>query len=234
MRPVVKICGLTRVEDVNLCVRLGADILGFVVEYPRPVPWNLDAQTAKGLIEAARGRAETCIVTGGAPERVISLARETGADCVQLHCDETPAQAACIVKALGDKARVVKALYPDTPDLAKTAAAFEAAGVYALLLDPRVPSRAHDGGAADLSAWRELRDAASCPVILAGGIAPENVASMIRQTGARYIDLMSGVESSPGIKDASKLEALFRALSAEEAIPLTPSSDRRTRTRPKV
>ncbi len=212
MRPVVKICGLTRMEDVELCIRLGTDILGFVVEYPRPVPWNISAQAAKGLIDAARGRAETCIVTGGAPERVLSLALETGTDYVQLHCDETPADAAFLVKTLNKRARVVKALYPDTNDLIKTALAFDAAGVYALLLDPRIPSRASDGGLADLSAWKELRDAVSCPVILAGGISPYNAADMVRQSGARFIDLMSGVESSPGIKDAAQVEALFRAL----------------------
>ncbi len=212
MRPVVKICGLTRLEDVNLCIQYGADILGFVTEYPRPVPWNISAQTAKKLISAVSGRAETCIVTGGAPERVIPLALETGADYVQLHCDETPADAAIIVKALNKRKRVVKALYPDTPDILKTARAFEAAGVYALLLDPRAPSSASDGGAADLAAWRVLRRAVSCPVILAGGIAPENAAAMVRQTGAKIIDLMSGVESSPGVKDALKIEALFKAL----------------------
>ncbi len=212
MRPVVKICGLTRIEDVNQCIRLGADILGFVTEYPRPVPWNLDVQTAKALITAVAGRAKTCIVTGGATERVLSLARETGADYVQLHCDETPAQARAIVQSLGDRVLVVKALYPDTPDLLTTAAEFEAAGVYALLLDPRAPSKAHSGGFADLTAWREVASAVRCPVILAGGISPENVSSLVRQTGARFIDLMSGVESSPGVKDAAKLEALFRAL----------------------
>ena len=99
-----------------------------------------------------------------------------------------------------------------TPDLEKTARDFCAAGVYALLFDPRTPDNAATGGAADLSAFIRLRRAVNCPVMLAGGIRPENVAEIVQKTGAQMIDLMTGVECRPGVKEEVKVAALFRAL----------------------
>ncbi|MDR2710508.1 MAG: phosphoribosylanthranilate isomerase [Burkholderiales bacterium] len=217
MRPVVKICGLMRVEDVQMCVRHGTDIVGFVVEYPRPVPWNLNLAQAKELIAAARKPAQTCVVTS-APndalrDHVFRIVEETKPDYVQLHGDETLENTAHLVSELGKrKIKIIKALFPNTPDLEKTAAEFCKAGVYAILYDPRSPDSAHRGGAADLSVYQKLRAAVDCPVILAGGITPENAAAIVRQTEAQIIDLMTGVESDFGVKDEVTVVALFRAL----------------------
>ncbi|HBU13107.1 MAG TPA: N-(5'-phosphoribosyl)anthranilate isomerase [Clostridiales bacterium] len=211
MRPTIKICGLTRAEDVRMCLRYGADILGFVTEYPRPVPWNLDARAAKGLIGEVCGRAKTCIVTGGVPDKILDIARETTPDYVQLHYNETPEEAALVAQELAGRGiKVIKALAPSAPDLIEAAREFEAAGIYALLLDPRETKNAARGGEIDLAAWQALRDAVCCPVILAGGLAPGNIVEALRRTGARIVDLMSGVESSPGYKDEDKVAALFR------------------------
>jgi len=100
LRPTVKICGLTRADDVRLCVRHGADIIGFVVDYPRPVPWNVSAESVNELMKAVSRPAETCIVTGGEAERIINLTLETRPDYVQLHYRETPADTASIVDNL--------------------------------------------------------------------------------------------------------------------------------------
>ncbi len=205
----IKICGLTRAEDVQTCLRYGADILGFVVEYPQPVPWNLNIDTAKALIAGVKGKAGTCAVTGGSPEHIMRLAIELKPDYIQLHRNETPAAVQYLAGALG-KTRIIKAVYPSTPLI--VAKQFAAAGAHALLLDPRGPENAARGGAADYTLWRRLAGTVNCPVILAGGLNPENAAEALRLTNAPVIDVMTGVEASPGVKDERKIAALIRAL----------------------
>ncbi|MCL2342360.1 MAG: phosphoribosylanthranilate isomerase [Firmicutes bacterium] len=196
-----------------MCIRYGADVVGFVAEYPRPVPWNLSAGAARALIASAGSAAETCVVTGGAPEKIFRLALETGTDYVQLHFGESLNDTARLVRELHPRGvKVIKTLFPDTPDLEKATAEFCAAGVYALLFDPRRPENAAEGGAADLSVFRALQNAVSCPVILAGGITPENAAEIVRAAEPQMIDLMTGVEFSPGVKDEAKVTALFETL----------------------
>lgn len=211
MRPIVKICGFTRPEDVRMCARHGADIAGFVVDYPRPVPWNLDAETAKVLMRSVPKTAQTCIVTGGPPEKTRKLALELTPDYLQLHFNETAADTAYLVSELRNAGiKIIKAVFPGTSE--KDALEFCSAGVHALLYDPRTPDAAAHGGMADLSAYIKLQRAASRPVILAGGITPGNAAEMIRRAKPWMIDLMTGVECSPGMKDEEKVIALFQAL----------------------
>ena len=214
MRPTVKICGLMRAQDVEMCARQGADIIGFVVDYPRPVPWNLSAESACELMRLVAKPAQTCIVTGGSADKIIALALQTKPDYIQLHCGETLEDTAHICIALrGQGIKVIKALFPDTPSLEQAARQFSATGIHALLLDPRTPDNATGSGhTADFAVYSQVRSAASCPVILAGGITPANVAEAITRTGAPTIDLMTGVERAPGIKDEAKVAALFRAM----------------------
>ena len=202
-RPSVKICGLMREEDVLLCARHGANMLGFVVDYPRDVPWNLNVQDAIKLIHASP--VQSCVVMDGSAEKILGLAREMRPDFMQLH--------ACGAALCGELRKfgvgVIATLSPALPDLTQAAERLCRAGVHALLLDPR---RAAQGGAADFAGYAKLKAAVDCPVILAGGLNPENVRQAVEQTNAAAIDLMSGVESSPGRKDATKVAALFQAL----------------------
>ena len=202
-----------RPEDVNMCAGYGTDILGFVVEFPRPVPWNITRTAARELIAAVNGPAQTCVVTSGPPEQVLPIARATKPDYLQLHGNETVAATACLVSELGRAGiKIIKTVFPTTPDLVKTAADYCATGIYALLLDPRTPDNAVHGGAADLSIFSRLQQAVNCPLILAGGITPDNVAKLVRQAKPQIIDLMTGVEHCPGVKDDAKVRALFKAL----------------------
>jgi len=211
MQVKIKICGLMSSADVQMCASYGADILGFVVDYPHPVAWNLDAASAKKLISAAPKSAKTCIVTTGTPENILDLALYTAPDYVQLHGRETvedTALIACKIRKHG--IMVIKTVYPDMQ--AEHAVEFSAAGVHALLLDSRTPGNATTGGKIDFAFYNKLKSAAAIPIILAGGINPENVREIVERTKTEHIDLMSGVESTPGRKDEKKLSALFHAL----------------------
>jgi phosphoribosylanthranilate isomerase len=216
LRPIVKICGLTRAQDVHACIEHGANIVGFVVEYPHPVSWNLSAAKAKELIATVEKPTQTCVVTGGSPDHVLRIATETKPDYIQLHGGESLEDTSYLVGELKKQGvKIIKAIFPNTPHLEKAAADFCAAGVHAVLFDPRTPDNAEHSGTADLSAYEKLRHAINCPVVLAGGINPKNVAEIVRETKAQMIDLMSGVEASPGIKDHAKIAALFQALQGD-------------------
>jgi len=119
-----------------------------------------------------------------------AVALETRPDYVQLHYRKTLADTAFIVDNLRKyNIKIIKSLFPDSADLEKTARQFESAGVYALLLDPRTPDNAVDGGVADFAFYIKIKHAVKCPVILAGGINHDNVKEAVRQTGAPIIDL---------------------------------------------
>ena len=211
-RPIVKICGLRRGEDLRVCIQHGADILGFVVDYPHQNPWNLTVGEAKKLMAAA-SPAKSCVVTGGTAEHVLSLAAELRPDYMQYHWEATAPQVKYLAGALEPfGVKLIQAVFPHTPDLPQTAAAFAAAGAHALLLDSRTPEHAQHSGAASIAAWQKLQPAVNCPVILAGGITPDNAAALVRSSDVAMIDLMTGVELAPGVKDKEKVAALFRAL----------------------
>ncbi|MDR0783693.1 MAG: phosphoribosylanthranilate isomerase [Propionibacteriaceae bacterium] len=210
---VVKICGLARAEDVAFCAQAGANLLGFVVNYPHPVPWNITPELATTLIAAAPANVPTCIVTGGPVAAIEALALTTGANYVQLHNAETVDTTAAVVRALAPhNIGVIKAIFPTTPEPEATAHALETVGVTALLSDPRTPNNATASGPADLDLYERLQASVSCPVILAGGITPANLATLIARHSPSHIDIMTGVETRPGVKDPAKVTALFEVL----------------------
>lgn len=210
--PIVKICGLKSQTDVALCASLGADILGFVTEYPEPVPWNLTSAEAAVLLAKAPPSCKTCLVTGGTVHEIIALATALMPDFIQLHYHETPSQTAFIADALRTLGiAVIKAVFPNMSDLDGIVNELCKTGICALLADPRTPSDAARDGITDTAFFERVRSLSTKPVILAGGITPGNVARLLKETNASYIDVMTGVERAPGVKDPSKVEALLRA-----------------------
>ena len=194
-----------RKQDVRLCEECGVDVLGFVVEYPRDVPWNLTRVQAKELIAIAKR--PTCIVTGGSPKSVIALARELNPAMVQLHYKETISQTAEIateLKKFGIK--TTRAVHEDT-----TVKALSETEIEAILVDSRTSENAATSTLEiDTDLFNRVREKTTKPLIIAGGITPENVGDIIARTMAEWIDVMSGVEHSPGVKDRTKIEALVR------------------------
>ena len=199
----IKICGLMRKGDVELCEELGIDILGFVVEYPREVPWNLTRDRARELI--ADAKRPTCIVTGGTVEKVITLAKELNPKMVQLHFKETVAQTAEIAAELKKSGiNTVRAVADESEieALCRT-------DIDAILVDSRTSENAATNiQAVDVVLFNRIKMKSNKPLIIAGGITPENVCDIIIQTGANSVDVMTGVEQSPGVKDRTKIELL--------------------------
>lgn len=216
----VKICGLKRKKDVEMCIRLGVDMLGFVAEYPLPVPWNLERTEALPLLRMVSPPHQTCIVTGGRPEKVIDLAGYLRPSMVQLHYKETLEDTIIISNELQKlNISVIKTIPPNkkdrilqygTADIKIIVEKLCQTSIYGLLVDSRVPSNASQKGTRlDFEVCKKVINLSSKPVIIAGGIKARNVCALITKTGTAFIDVMTGVEKAPGEKDARSLSQLL-------------------------
>ena len=202
-RKRVKICGLTRPADAELAVSLGADLLGLNF-WPGSVR-HLEPAVAREIADAVRGDATLVgVFVNEEPARVEEIATEVGLDLLQFHGDERPADLA----AFG--ARAIKAVrFTGAPDPGVLAGYPSAWG---FLVEARADGtyggagQGWDYGAARTLAGGELADR---PLLIAGGLRPENVGAAIEASGAWGVDVATGVESEPGIKDRSKLERFF-------------------------
>jgi len=220
---LVKVCGLTDAADVAHCVQAGVDRLGFVVEYPVPVPWSLSRARAAGLMRVVPGPVARVAVVGGDAPSILAIAAAVPADVLQLHGDESESVVAAVA-ARGY--RIIKALRVD-PDAAPPgevlvglAERFVAAGADEILLDARTASRpAGTGRVLDWVLARELARAIAVPLILAGGLSPGNVAEAVCQVRPAGVDVISGVEDGRHRKDAGRVRAFVAAVRAAPAEP---------------
>lgn len=192
----VKICGITRPEDAQAAADAGADAIGLVfAESPRRIP---PEQAAHILAVLPPFVTPVALFVNETADRIRAICRDLGLRTVQLHGDEPPELAA----ELGDLC-VLKAFRIGSRDDLHAAEGYPAA---AYLLDSRVPGR--QGGTGTTFDWALLQDIAwDRPVILAGGLTPDNVVEGIRQVQPYGVDTSSGVESEPGIKDAARVRA---------------------------
>ena len=210
---IVKICGFQRAEDVEMAINKGADIVGFVVNYPTPVPWNQEPEEAAHIIKQIPAEIGTCVVTGGSIKDAFAIAGQLRPDYLQYHWESTVEDTTQLITDLQEiGVQLIQVIFPHQDNIEGLAHAYYKAGVCALLLDPRAPDTATEGGPVDFALYKRVQSAADCPVIVAGSITPENVAEIVQGTGAPIIDLMSGIETEPGIKDKNEVENLFKAL----------------------
>lgn len=197
----VKICGVTRVRDAYLAEELGAWAIGlnFYEKSPRSVS-PADAWKIRQSLDAKTEAVG--IFVDWKPDAVLSLARAINLTAIQLHGDESPAQ----VGACADELGVLKALRVDV--LFSTAEFRKFHRASAFLLD--TAERGQFGGTGKSFDWSiAIRAAKSHRVILAGGLTPENVGEAILTVRPYAVDVASGVESRPGIKDPGKLREFF-------------------------
>ena len=209
MHRQVKICGLTRPQDVEAAIAYGADYLGFIVEAKSAR--KLSAAQAAKLSLPAKGAAKAVAVTVNADDDVIkAIAELMQPDYIQLHGDESPERAAKVTKRFGLK--TIKAIGVSTPTDMMKAETYTGA-VDFMLYDAKPPKGVTVRGGHGLSFdWTILQNS-PLPKLwaLAGGLTPENAAEAIRRTNAPILDVSSGVEASAGIKDAQKIEAFMKA-----------------------
>ena len=210
--PQVKICGLTSPEAAVACVRLGADAVGCVF-YPQS-PRNVSRQQAAEICAAVGGRVATVgVFVNEAVEEIMEIVDDCGLTWVQLHGAET-GQEIALLRNSG--LRVIKALFAEKAPFIKDAAGYNADGLLVECGQGRLP-----GGNALAWDWGRARSVPSrAPLILAGGLALDNVIVAITAALPDAIDVSSGVEAAPGQKDLNKVEALITAVGrCAEAYP---------------
>jgi phosphoribosylanthranilate isomerase len=195
---LVKICGITRVEDAEAAVAAGAGAIGFIF-WPKS-PRFIDPHRARKIAAALPPFVTAVgVFVNQSLDYVNGVARLVRVGAVQLHGDETPAFAA------GVTAPVIKALSVDRIDAAVWPLRVR------LLLDVHDPvARGGTGRTIDWTAAADL--AARREMLLAGGLTPDNVADAVARVRPFGIDVSSGVERAPGIKDHQRLRALFEAV----------------------
>jgi phosphoribosylanthranilate isomerase len=215
--PWLKICGLTRPEDARLALDLGARYLGCVLVPPSPRA--VDVAAAVEIAGLAPGRL-VAVVRDLPPETLEEVVTALQPAVLQLHGAETPGEVRRlrgtfpeveIWKALSLQP-VAEGLEAELAPLLAEAAAYAAAGAAALLLDTRTASGS--GGTGQTGDWAlaaAVVRAAELPVLLAGGLGPENLEAAAAQVQPAGLDVSSGVEARPGTKSSELLEALFAA-----------------------
>ncbi len=201
----VKICGLTRLEDALWAVKLGAHALGFIF-YPKS-PRYIPPEQARRLISQLPPYVTTVgVFVNASREEVTKIVEATGIDLVQLHGQENPEFCSYFFP------KVVKAFrVRDRNDLKEIP--YYQKVVRAILLDTFVPGA--PGGTGRVFDWSLALEAQKyfLPVVLAGGLNPENIAEAVKTVKPAAVDVNSGIEIAPGIKDLQRLKALFKALS---------------------
>jgi len=201
----VKICGITRLEDATAAVQLGADAIGFVLT---PSPRRADVDELKTWIHDIHWVEKVGVFTHEDPRLILDIGQALGLNSIQLHGELTPGHA-----VLAERFEIIHAL--SDPELLKQ-------------FVPRTSMRRGAGGhslnritAGDFS-YRVMIDASrgtgktgkweprGFPYILAGGLNPDNVRQAIAKAHPVGVDVSSGVETSPGIKDAGLMERFIK------------------------
>jgi phosphoribosylanthranilate isomerase len=198
----VKVCGIRRAEDALLAVELGASAIGLIF-WPQSAR-AIDTDTAAAIVRALPPFVTSVGVFVNQPrEEVLKIADAVRLGAVQLHGDEPPAWYASFPR------QVIKSV--------PVGDGFEVDALHAIPANATVLLDAHDpvrrGGTGRVIDWSLAAAAARTrPVILSGGLTPENVRAAATTVQPYAVDVASGVESSPGVKDHAKLRAFFDAL----------------------
>ncbi len=222
MTTLIKICGLTTAGALDAALSERADLVGFVFFPPSPRHVSLDL--ARDLGTQVRGRARKVALTVDADDALHdAIVAALAPDMLQLHGHESPER----VRAL--KARfglpVMKALPVETAADLDAVPAYAAAADW-LLFDARPPKDAtRPGGLGRPFDWTLLKGLdPGLPFMLSGGLDPGNVGQALEVTGAPAVDVSSGVELTPGVKDPTKVMAFIRAVRAADAARTTVAS----------
>ena len=196
---IIKICGIKSEAILDAAIDAGADMVGFM-HFPRS-PRHLELDPIGELISLARGRIETCVVLVNPDNTLVAQVAALAPDWIQLHGPETPHR----VEAIRDEAgiAILKACsIGGAEDVAAVAGFAECAD--RLLLDTKAPKDAtRPGGTGQTFDWSLLKALdPELSFMLSGGLTPDNVAAAIAAVHPFGVDVSSGVETAPGVKDA--------------------------------
>ncbi|WP_010483013.1 phosphoribosylanthranilate isomerase [Pseudomonas sp. S9] len=197
-----KICGITRFEDARVAVAAGADAIGFV--FYAKSPRAVTIEQAQAIIAQLPPFVTTVGLFVDMPrEQLSQLLQQVPLDLLQFHGDETPAQCEGFARPYIKALRVQPG-----DDIASQVAAYTSAR--GVLLDTFVSGV--PGGTGQAFDWSLVPQGLEMPIILAGGLTPDNVEAAIRQVRPYAVDVSGGVEASKGIKDSSKVQAFVHAV----------------------
>jgi len=218
--PRIKICGITQPDSAARVAAAGVDFIGLNF-WPRSKRY-LVPERAPVLAAAARGAGSVRVVgvfVDAELDDIAAIARSAALDVIQLHGDESPAFAERVAERTGCRVwKAIAAGAPAMPDAPRESAALTALDVWpvdAILLDTPTPGRGGSGRTFDWQLARDARHAYPARrFVLAGGLGPDNVAAAIAGVAPWAIDVASGVESAPGVKDPAKLAAFLAAARA--------------------
>ena len=210
-RTRIKICGITREEDVDAVVAAGADAIGFV--FHEPSPRYVSPATAARLVARVPAFVTTVgLFAGESAAAVAAVLDRVPLALLQFHADEEATHCASFGRPWIKAARVRPGL-----DLLEYAARFAGApGASGLLLDAHVEGYGGGGQAFD---WSLIPRALPLPVILAGGLDPGNVRDAVSRVRPWAVDVSSGVESARGIKDGRKVSEFIAGVRDADAGP---------------
>ena len=198
--PKIKICGLTRPRDAQAAAELGADAVGLVF-YAKSKRCVDAAQSAEIVAALPPQVVKVALFVNESAEQIRRILGAVPIDIVQFHGDEAPEFCRQFGKPYWKAVRVQSA-----QDIAEAAEHY--ADAAALLLDAHIEGQY--GGTGQVFDWRLLPETMPLPWILSGGLNPGNVAAALRQTGAAWLDVSSGVEQAPGIKNRDLMADFIR------------------------
>jgi phosphoribosylanthranilate isomerase len=202
MRTRVKICGITRIDDAKAAAQAGADAIGFVFDLKSPRHITPDQAHAIAHLLPPFVTVVGLFVNA-APDTIETVLSRVPLDLLQFHGNETPQQCRRYHRPY------VKAIHMQ-PGVNLTEQARLYADAEGLLLDTQVADVA--GGSGRVFDWSLVPAGLGKPIILAGGLTPENVAAAIQKVHPFAVDVSSGVELAKGIKDAEKISAFIEAV----------------------
>ncbi|WP_429773848.1 phosphoribosylanthranilate isomerase [Acinetobacter indicus] len=207
MRTRAKICGITRVEDVHAVVNSGADAIGFVF-YP-PSPRSVSAEQASVLVQAIAPYVQVVgLFVNSSAREIQAILNTVALDILQFHGDESPEQCQSIAQRVGRRWYKAIQVKPGL-DVVAEIQKYQQAGASAVLLDAWHPElKGGTGHSFDWSSFPQL----DIPLILAGGLNPDNIEDAIHTTAAFAVDVSGGVESAKGIKDQQLIERFMQGV----------------------
>jgi phosphoribosylanthranilate isomerase len=198
----IKICGITRLEDALCAAACGADAVGFI--FHKASPRYITPERARAIIaQLPKGIATVGVFVNRRREEVERTAETCGLDLIQLHGDESPEYCRLLPPQ-----RIIKAVTPRTPEELQALGAYQ---VRAFLTDARDAGRY--GGTGKRADWElaiKIREAH--PLILAGGLDPGNIKEALAAVAPHAVDINSGCELSPGIKDHDRMRRIVEMI----------------------